>query len=1493
MEVDKDGFFKEERTMEKEKIEVQTYKFKNGETIDEILSKQTSWATDEECLDNMIENSLREVADFADEKENELLKKISIAKNNPEVDLKLLAVQTDAAARYMAEKHYDDILADAGKRPFSKYLINIFALDDFPYEFPSWMKNHLEEYPDQNVPEHTSEEERTMEKEKIEVQTYKFKNGETIDEILSKQTSWATDEECLDNMIENSLREVADFADEKENELLKKISIAKNNPEVDLKLLAVQTDAAARYMAAKHYDYRLADVGNRPFSKDFINPYAQDDFPYELPSWMKNHLEEYPNQNVPEHTREEEKAYQEWEEMLDDNQKAEEIIEKNQRKEPANVDVKTNYVIDKLSKAGIEVVTDKEEFDRILESHSILQKMTADLSEFDKLAAKLEEEKKVTENIEKQKKSLEEKKEEIARTNYNELVDFINKTGKFIPAQDFDGFGYYSEINNKIPLHEYKDNYERICEWCVAKQKGCYVNSNWDSNAERLVLVAEGNPGTDIVDINDFNEIKHKAFHVYEKLQDSSLLNTYKDNLKIFLEQKITREQQNQHRLINEVVDIKTDLLKTSLNNEDIETDFARLDNSLRFNSNFEIESVKLGESVSVFPGSTGKSGLGIRHLIEERTKKDHLTKDEITALSVLVLDSVRNGEITRESDYQAEFTKNGIVAIVRKDFFGNRENWILTGFAYDESELEKNREATEAIKTVIANYSNSDGYSYFRNQVGAVIASLDTNITYTPDKSSIQSLIHDNTTYGFAHNGKIYLNPDVMNSEAAVHEYTHLWDAYTQKTNPELWEKGLNIFKGTHYWEEVKSDPNYADISNDDNLVLSEIHSRICGKMAEKILEKIIEQDGQLTKDSVINWDKETWEYMKNELWFNVKDQFNSEDLKQFLSTPMKDLFQRELNLNSNYVHSHEFIEKFGDWEKANRLEKLKTDSVLEYDEKITIEGVDISDLVYNLRKNFSKNNLKQLKEIAKNVGQEVLNDLRNEQNINNFTMPIIKNIDSRMEIKLQMKGIHEISEHNIFQTGHIEAIRHIPELIRSSIYISKEKNEDGRDPSLKEFYYFAKGIKIDDKDYTAKLVFAEKQNGEIFYDQSLSTIEKGRLIDLMKNPSQLTQINPQDRLGLEGSNIPYEYYDKRLINICQVPQMPYLEKNPVTGKWQPKKEAVEFVKKNTLYIKKDGQNYSMIDLTKKTIIEQTLLNYHGLTLAKKDNNLIEPAYDVLLIKGIDDKTDSKLVEMLDNSAKWDQYCISNNSENFIPAIAAQIVSEKKEVQNENINKSFIEKVQELKEKVTKSLKKNVAVGIALTSIFSANPNLFAQTKTVVPASEQKIIREAEKEKEELLKTYKNKSPEELLNLILAVNEAKTAAKIEASREQDKNQVLEKENKELKVKNEKLDFYKEHYKTKSAVQESFYTEKKKTQDMYESLKRSSQEDHDILYKHAKIVVNGKERVCHTGLVNGFKNCVERLDNALKLNNELVKENAELKAVLRRSNQNERNGVSY
>ena len=101
---------------------------------------------------------------------------------------------------------------------------------------------------------------------------------------------------------------------------------------------------------------------------------------------------------------------------------------------------------------------------------------------------------------------------------------------------------------------------------------------------------------------------------------------------------------------------------------------------------------------------------------------------------------------------------------------------------------------------------------------------------------------IQDNTTYGFSHKGRIYPNPDIISSEAVVHEYTHLWDNYTHRTNPDLWNKGLDIFRGTSLWNDVLNDQNYADIKDDENLVLSECHARICGKIADAVLLKVLE---------------------------------------------------------------------------------------------------------------------------------------------------------------------------------------------------------------------------------------------------------------------------------------------------------------------------------------------------------------------------------------------------------------------------------------------------------------------------------------------------------------------------------------------------------------------------------------------------------------------------------------------------------------------------
>ena len=160
-----------------------------------------------------------------------------------------------------------------------------------------------------------AEENKTVNKQKIDINTYRFPSGQTIDEILKTQTSWATDQECLSNMIDSNWRAVDDFITDKEKELAKKFLIASNNPEVDLKLLALQSDVATQYLCQKHTNQELWEKARndpkgmtRPFSKDVVNIENQINFSYELPSWIKEHIEEIPNnwfQKTPEQLQKE------------------------------------------------------------------------------------------------------------------------------------------------------------------------------------------------------------------------------------------------------------------------------------------------------------------------------------------------------------------------------------------------------------------------------------------------------------------------------------------------------------------------------------------------------------------------------------------------------------------------------------------------------------------------------------------------------------------------------------------------------------------------------------------------------------------------------------------------------------------------------------------------------------------------------------------------------------------------------------------------------------------------------------------------------------------------------------------------------------------------------------------------------------------------------------------------------------------------------------
>lgn len=133
-------------------------------------------------------------------------------------------------------------------------------------------------------------------------------------------------------------------------------------------------------------------------------------------------------------------------------------------------------------------------------------------------------------------------------------------------------------------------------------------------------------------------------------------------------------------------------------------------------------------------------------------------------------------------------------------------------------------------------------------------------NATFLKDKTG--------TIYGWTSNANIYLTKDGMNPRTLLHEYTHLWSNAMQIANPEGWQSIKDIMREDPLWYKVQSDSNYADIADDEDMLVSEVLSRrsernnvaLLATQAQKVL-----REGAHDKD-----------YQANQLLFKVKEGLN-----------------------------------------------------------------------------------------------------------------------------------------------------------------------------------------------------------------------------------------------------------------------------------------------------------------------------------------------------------------------------------------------------------------------------------------------------------------------------------------------------------------------------------------------------------------------------------------------------------------------------------------
>lgn len=179
--------------------------------------------------------------------------------------------------------------------------------------------------------------------------------------------------------------------------------------------------------------------------------------------------------------------------------------------------------------------------------------------------------------------------------------------------------------------------------------------------------------------------------------------------------------------------------------------------------------------------------------------------------------------------------------------------------------------------------------------------------------------------------------------------------------------------------------------------------------------------------------------------------------------------------NLNEKQwvqVRTKSFKDWFGDWEKVARVEKLRKSS------PVSISGTEIE----------ASKDLKQYKKNAFEYGKSL--------------QGVYVNRDTGKKISLQRGrkrgGLNEVLQHDYKDTEHLQSIAAIPGIIENAIYIDSADNTD-RKVNAQSFDYYVVGIQIGGVDYTVRAVVVNTKSGETYYDHKLSSIEKGKLLDLI----------------------------------------------------------------------------------------------------------------------------------------------------------------------------------------------------------------------------------------------------------------------------------------------------------------------------------------------------------------------------------------------------------
>lgn len=162
-----------------------------------------------------------------------------------------------------------------------------------------------------------------------------------------------------------------------------------------------------------------------------------------------------------------------------------------------------------------------------------------------------------------------------------------------------------------------------------------------------------------------------------------------------------------------------------------------------------------------------------------------------------------------------------------------------------------------------------------------------------------VQYLKGKGVVYGYTDGKQIVLNQEHLNPNTPIHEYQHLWRTAAKNMNPELIEHGDKLIMQTQLFADLKEDPNYKHLSDDE--IRDEAFARLTGEDGAAILEQMAKD---AIKENPLDTAKELTiiNRLKNWLkkfWYWTLDTFTKwkpEDIKKMTLEDIRNLVLRDL---------------------------------------------------------------------------------------------------------------------------------------------------------------------------------------------------------------------------------------------------------------------------------------------------------------------------------------------------------------------------------------------------------------------------------------------------------------------------------------------------------------------------------------------------------------------------------------------------------------------